>query len=174
MARNYRLWENAQVISLLKPAADAGGRTSAYVSLANAHKAFIVCYINQGNAATIALTPLQAQDTAATNSKGLTAAAPIAVNLDTDTIPSDIMTIATAATSYTTDAGVKSKIVIFEIDPIESMDLNSQTLNAAGKPQAFNHIAVSTGASNAANITSALLILAPIRFAQLNPPTANV
>jgi hypothetical protein len=38
----------------------------------------------------------------------------------------------------------------------------------------FNHIAVSTGASNAANITSALLVIMPLRFAQLNPPSANV
>ena len=174
MATSFRLWEQAQVISLLKPAADAAGRTSAYVSLKNAHKAYIVCYINQGNAATIALTPLQAQDSSGTNSKGLTSVAPIAVNLDTDTVPSDIMTIATAATSYTTDAGTKSKIVIFEVDPIESMDINSLTLNASNVPQGFNHLAVSTGASNAANITSALLILTPIRFAQLNPPSANV
>jgi len=164
MARNYRLWEQAQVISLLTPAADAAGRTSAYVSLANAHKAFIVCYINQGNAATVLLSPLQASAQAGTGSKALTAAAPIAVNLDTDTVPADVMTIATAATTYTTDAGTKSKIVLFEIDPIESMDINNK----------FNHIAVSTGASNASNITSALLILAPIRFAQLNPPTASV
>jgi len=164
MARNYRLWESAQVVSLLKPAADAGGRTSAYVSLANGHKAFIVAYVTQGNAATIVLTPLQATDASGTGSKGLTAAAPIAVNLDTDTVPSDILTIAAAASSYTTDAGVKTKMVLFEIDPIESMDVNNE----------YDHIAFSTGASNAANITSAMLIITPIRFAQLNPPTANV
>jgi len=175
MARNYRLWENAQIVSLLKPAADAAGRTSTYVSLANGHKAFILAYITQGNAATVALTPLQAQDSAGTNSKGLTAAAPIAVNLDTDTVPSDLLTIVANATSYTTDAGVKTKLVMFEIDPIESMDLNNTTsLNASGQQQPFNHIAIQTGASNAANITSALLIITPIRFAQLNPPTANV
>ena len=173
MARNFRLWENAQVISLLKPAADAAGRTTAYVSVRNAHKAYIVAYINQGNAATVLLSPLQAQDTAGTNSKAI-AAAPIAVNLDTDTTPSDIMTIATAAATYTTDAGTKSKIVIFEIDPAESMDMTTGTNNASGVPQAFNHIAVSTGASNAANITSALLILTPLRFAQQVPPTAIV
>lgn len=174
MSTAFRLWEQAQIVSLLHPAADAGGRTSAYVSLRNGHKAFIVCYITQGNAATIALTPLQAQDSTGTNSKGLTGNAPIAVDLDCDTVPSDILTIAAAATSYTTDAGVKNKIVIFEIDPIEVMDQNSLTLNAAGVPQGFNHIAIQTGASNAANITSALLVIMPLRFAQLNPPTANV
>ncbi len=142
MAVPFRLWEQSQIISLLKPAADAAGRTSDYYSLRNAQKAYVVCYINQGNAATVTLTPLQAQDTSGTNSKGLTAAAPIAVNLDTDTIPADVLTIAAAATSYTTDAGLKTKLVIFEIDPIESMDINSQTANASGVPQGFKHLAI--------------------------------
>jgi hypothetical protein len=162
MARNYRLWENANVVSLLTPAADAAGRTSAYVSLANGHKAFIMAYINQGNAATVTLTPLQATAVGGVGSKALTSAAPIAYNLDTDTVPSDLLTIAAAATSYTTDAGVKSKLVLFEIDPIESLDINNK----------YNHIAVQTSASNAANITSAVLIITPIRFAQTNPPVA--
>lgn len=174
MARQFRLWENASIVSLLHPAADAAGRTSTYASLANGHKAFILAYITQGNAAPVTLTPMQAQDAAGTNAKVLTAAAPIAVNPDTDTIPSDIMTMVTAAASYTTDAGVKNKIVIFEIDPIESMDINSLTPNAAGVQQHFNHIGLVTAASNAANITSALLIITPLRFAQQNPPTANV
>jgi hypothetical protein len=173
MARQFRLWENAAVVSLLPPAADAAGRTSAYVSLANGHKAFLVCFINQGNAATIALTPLQALDTVGTGSKVLTAPAPIAVNLNTAT--GDQYTIAAAAANYTTDAGTNDKIIIFEIDPIESMDLNSNTgVNLAGQKQAFNHLAIQTGASNAANITSALLIMTPLRFAQLNPLTVAV
>ncbi len=163
MARQFRLWENAAVISLLSPAADSGGRTSNYVSLSNAHKAFIVLYITQGNAATILLSPLQATDNLGTNSKAISAA-PIATNLDADTTPADQFTMQAAAATYTTDAGTKHKIVIFEIDPIESMDMANK----------FNHIAVSTGASNAANITSALLILTPLRYAQLNPPNANV
>ncbi len=173
MARNYRLWQDAQIVSLLKPAADAAGRTSAYVSLRGAHKAFIVAYINQGNAAPVTITPLQAQDVAGTNAKAVTAA-PIAVNLDTDTVPSDILTMIAPAASYATDAGLKAKLVMFEIDPIESMDLNSQTLNASGEPQPFDHLAVQTSASNAANITSALLILAPLRFPQQVQLTANI
>src|SRR5579859_7825535 len=124
MARQFRLWENAEVVSLLKPAADAGGRTSAYVSLKNGHKAFIVCYVNQGNAATVALTPLQATDNAGTNSKAISAT-PIATNLDADTTPADQFTMQTAAASYTTDAGTKTKIVIFEIQPEECMDVNN-------------------------------------------------
>ncbi len=172
MARNFRLWENAQVISLLNPAADAAGRTSQYVSLANAHKAFIVATITQGNAAQVTLTPLQAQDTSGTNSKALTAAAAIVYNANVSA--TDLLTIAAAAASYQTDAGTNNKVVIFEIDPIESMDLNSGTLNASSVPQPFNHLAIQTSASNVANITSALLILTPLRNAGLNPPTALV
>lgn len=165
MARQFRLWENAEVVNLLKPAADAAGRTSVYVSLKNGHKAFILCQVNQGNAATVALTPLQASDNAGTGSKAIGATA-IATNLDTDTAPADQFTMQTAAASFTTDAGLKNKLVIFEIEPQECLDVNNAT--------PFNHIAIQTGASNAANITAAVLIVTPLRYAQLNPPTANV
>jgi len=173
MARQFRLWENAAVVSLLKPAADAGGRTSTYVSLRDCHKAFIVCYVTQGNAATIALTPLQAQDSSGTNSKAITAT-PIAYNLDTDTVPADQFTVGTTAANYTTDAGTKTKIVIFEIEPAECMDLTWGTNNASGVPQQFNHLAIQTGASNAANITAAILVAHPLRNARQNPITMNV
>lgn len=164
MARNFRLWENAIVASLLKPAADAAGRTSAYLTLVNGHKAFILCQVNQGNAATVALTPLQAQDNTGAGSKVITATA-IATNLDTDTTPSDQFTLQAAAANFTTDAALKNKLVLFEIEPQECMDVNNAT--------PFNHIAIQTGASNVANITAALLIITPLRFAQSNPPTAN-
>jgi hypothetical protein len=163
MARQFRLWENAQVISLLAPAADAAGRTSAYVTVKFGHKAFIVCYVTQGNAATVALTPLQATDSSGTSSKAVNAV-PIAADLDV--VTSDQFTFPTQASNYTTDAGVKNKIVIFEIDPAEAMDINNTT-----KP--FEHIAIQTGASNAANITSALLVVMPLRDARLNPPTTT-
>lgn len=163
MARNFRLWQNLATVSLLKPAADAAGRTSAYVSLANAHKATVMFYVNQGNAATILISVLQATDNLGTGAKAI-AAAPIAVNLDTDTVPADQMTMVAAAAAYTTDVGTKTKLVMIEIDPIESMDLANR----------FNHIAVSTGASNSANITAAVVVLGPLRFAQQNPPTTNV
>jgi hypothetical protein len=163
MARHFRLWEDAEVINLLKPAADAAGRTSAYVSLKNCHKAYLVCQVNQGNAATVQFTPLQAQDNLGTGSKAI-GAAPIATNLDTDTTPADQFTIQPVAVSFTTDAGLKNKLVLFEIEPQEVMDLVN----------AFDHIAIQTGASNAANITGAILVGHPLRYRQTNPPTANV
>lgn len=161
MARNFRLWENGQLVSLLAPAADAGGRTSGYVTVENAHKAYIVCLVNQGNAAQVTFTPLQATNSSGANSKAV-GAAPIVV--DANTGSSDVLAVQAAAASFQTDAGTNNKIVIFEIDPIESMDLNNTTVGP------FQHIAVQTSASNAANITSALLILMPIRFAGQNPP----
>lgn len=171
MGRQFRLWENAEVVSLLKPAADAGGRTSAYVSLKNGHKAFIVCYINQGNAAQVTLSPLQATDNAGSNSKAI-GVTPIATNLDADTTPADQFAMQAATATYQTDAGTKTKIVIFEIDPDECMDINNTALGL--NQGAFNHIAIQTSASNAGNITAALLVVQPLRFAQQNPPTANV
>jgi hypothetical protein len=171
MARNYRLWENAQVVQLLNPAADGAGRTSAYVSLRNGHKAFVICNVTQGNAAQVTFSVLQAQDTSGTNAKAISAA-PIVADLDTAT--SDTLVVQTAQATFQTDVALKNKLVIFEIDPIESMDLNSLTANASGVPQPFNHIAIQTSASNAANITSAQLIVTPLRFAQQTPPTVNV
>jgi hypothetical protein len=42
MARQHRLWEESKIIQLLAPAADAGGRTSGYFKLMDAHKAYMV------------------------------------------------------------------------------------------------------------------------------------
>lgn len=135
-------------LHLLEPAADAAGRTSTYKSLKGYVKAEIWAYINQGNAATVLLTPLQASAVAGTGSKALTAAARIWTKLDE---ASTDFTKQTEAANYTTDAAVKKKLVIIEIDPTKVLDI------AGG----FDCIGVSTGASNAANITSALLVLYP-------------
>lgn len=164
MSNPYRLWEDAIVANLLPPAADAGGRTSSYVSLAYGHKAYLVCTVNQGNAATVQFAPLQAKDSAGTGSKAITAA-PIVLDNDTSTATgSDQFVAQTAAANFTTDATTKNKLVIFEIDPAESMDV------AGG----FQHIAIQTGASNAANITAAELVVAPLRDKRANPPTTYV
>jgi len=128
---------------LLAPAADAAGRTSAYLSLKGAVLAWIEVHINQGNAATVLLSPLQASAVAGTGSKAISAAR-IWTKLDE---AFTVFTKQTEATTYTTDAAVKKKIVIFELDPTKVFDVAND----------FDCIAVSTGASNAANITSARL-----------------
>jgi hypothetical protein len=134
-------------VSLLPPAADAGGRTSAYVSLKNAIRASLYVYINQGNAATILLSVLQATAVAGTGSKAISATR-IWTNEDAATaVP---VTKQTDAATFTTSAAVKMKLVIFDIDP-----------GVLDVPGGFDCIAVSTGASNAANITSAFLLAQP-------------
>ncbi|MFA6165394.1 MAG: hypothetical protein WC700_02175 [Gemmatimonadaceae bacterium] len=156
----FSLSENMKIVELLAPAADAGGRTSDYISLKNYIKAFIVVHITQGNAATIALTPKQATAVAGTAVKVLANA--VRIWSDLDTAASDTLVARTAAVDYTTDAGVKNKIVVFEIDP--------ETLDVAG---GFDCITVLTGASNVANITQAMAYLVP-RYAQATPPSAIV
>lgn len=155
------LLDRANIVNLLAPAADAAGRTSAYVTMKGAHGASIYVHINQGNAATILLTPLQASAVAGTGSKALSANVPIYVNLDT--AAGNVWVRATDAKNYTTDAGVKIKQIRFDIDP-DALDLAN----------GFDCIGISTGASNAANITAASIVLGPLRYADDVPTTAVV
>jgi hypothetical protein len=137
--------ENLTPYNMLPPAADAAGRTSVYQSLKGAVKAFIVAYINQGNAATVLLSPLQASAVAGTGSKAVNAVR-IWTKLD-EAFTAFVKQ--TEAATFTTDAAVKFKIVIFELDLEKAFDIANN----------FDCIALSTGASNAANITSALLLV---------------
>ena len=135
--------EDLTPYDLLAPAADAAGRTSAYLNLKNAIMAWIEVHLDQGNAATVLLSPLQASAVAGTGTKAISAAR-IWTKLDEALTA---FTKQTEAATYTTDAAVKKKIVIFELDPAKVFDVAN----------GFDCIAVSTGASNAANITSARL-----------------
>jgi hypothetical protein len=142
--------QDAVPFSLLPPAADAGGRTSAYKSLRGAEKAWIVVYINQGAANTVLLSPLQGLDVAGTSPIACRACR-IWVKLAPTTVD---FTKATEATTYTTDAGAVAKIVVFEIDPNKSLTPEHAT-------GVYDCVAISTGASAAGNITSALLWIQP-------------
>ncbi len=130
-----------KIVELMPPATDAAGRTSDWLSLKHAIKATLVLHITQGNAATILISLLQGLNVSGGSSKA-GPAVPIWSNLDT--AAGDTMVRRTDAATYTTDAGVKNKIVVLDIDP-------SQLDADAG----FDCIAISTGASNVANITSA-------------------
>jgi hypothetical protein len=136
------LVERFHPVDCLQPAADAGGRTGAYINVKNTKMIWAAFHINQGNAATVACDVLQATSLAGAGAVALSVNAPIWANLDT--AASDALVRAADAKTYTTDAGVKRKIVIFQIDPA--------ALNLAG---GFAYIACRTGASNAANITEA-------------------
>jgi hypothetical protein len=160
MATKFTLPEEAKIVSALVPATDATGRTGAWVSLKNAFKAYVVLHITQGNAATILLSLLQASAIAGTGSKAITTAR-VWSNLDVST--SDALVRQTDAATYTTDVAVKTKIVVFEIDPA-----------ALDVANGFDCITVSTGASNVANITQATFFLTPLRYPSATPPSAVV
>lgn len=159
MSLPFSLPQNAQVVEVLAPAADAAGRTGAYITLKNMHKAWIVFHTTQGNAATIALTINQAKDVSGTSAKAITVSTPIWANQDTAT--SDALTSQTAAVSFTTSSAVKNKVVVFELNPADFDVANG-----------FDCVTLATGASNAANITQAMLYGVNNRYMQATPPSA--
>lgn len=159
MSLSFHLVEGAKLVEGLAPAADAAGRTGDYVTLKDAARLFIVVHITQGNAATVALTPYQASAVAGTGEKVLANVVPIWSNLDTAT--TDTLVARTAAANYTTDAAVKNKIVVFQIE--------AATLDVSG---GFDCVTLKTGASNAANITQSMYYLVGHRYPQATPPAA--
>jgi hypothetical protein len=161
MANKFTLPEEAKIVSMMVPATDAAGRTGAWVTLKNSMKAYLVWYITQGNAATIALTINQASKVAGTGSKAITGLARWWVNVDVSL--TDTLVRQADAVSFTTDAGVKNKIVVAEVDP-DSLDIAN----------GFCCVTGITGASNVANITSGLFFLTPQRYPSASPPSATL
>ena len=146
MARQFSMPYTIPPVSLLPPAADAGGRTSSFRDLANALKAYIVVHVNQGNAAQVMLSVLQGQDVSGTGSK---AAGAMPVWLTAATAVSDALVAQAPGAAFQTSAAVADKIVVFEIVPEACLDVGN----------GFRTIAIQTGASNAANITAAELFI---------------
>jgi hypothetical protein len=161
MSKQFQFAYQCPPIGLLAAAADAAGRTSAiYKSLRNVSgKVSIECHVNQGNAAQVTFTPLQATSSAGAGSKAIPN---VAIFYNADTTVSDTLVAQTAAAAFQTDANLKDKIVTFEFDPAE-LDMTN----------GFNHIGVQTSASNAANITSAY-VRAIGRYQQQVPPASEV
>lgn len=139
--------EEVLPLAALDPAADAAGRNGRGVSLKNAIRAFVVFFINQGNAATVACSVEQCTAVAGTGNKAIPSV-PVWSNLD-GSAGSDL-TRRTDAASYTTDAALKPKIVVFEIEPAKLDQTNG-----------YDCIRAVTGASNVANITSAMILVQP-------------
>jgi hypothetical protein len=162
MSSKFTIPEMVKAVSTLVPAADAAGRSGVAHSLKNCTKAFIVALIDQGNAATILLTPEQCSAVAGTGNKAISATR-IWASQDLAAASGDQLTRQTDAANFTTSAAVKTKMVVFEIDP-SALDIEG----------GFDCIRLTTGASNAANITSATILLAPLRFGQATPPSSRV
>jgi hypothetical protein len=150
------------VVDVMTPAADAAGRNSDAVSLKNFSLAIVEASINQGNAATIALTLQQCTAVDGTGAKALTVNVPIFASQDVGGASGDVLTRQTDGVAFTTSAALTRKTVRFVIDPA--------TLDLAG---GFDCLRVTTGASNAANITSARVILTPT-YAQTPQSSARV
>jgi len=161
MSKQFQFVYQCPPIGLLPAAADAAGRTGAYKSLRNCSgKVRVACRVNQGNAAQVTFSLLQATSSGGAGSKAI-AVAPIFYNADTSV--SDTLVAQTAAVNFQTDVAVKDKIVVFEFDPADVLDLVN----------GFNHIAVQTSASNVANITSADMEYLG-RYQQQVPPASEV
>lgn len=146
------------VIQGMEPATDNAGRTGDYISMKNAHCAFIVFHITQGNAATILLSLRESPLVSGVGSAATTATHQIWANEDCAT--SDAMVIQADAANFTTDANVLHKIIVFKFEASEF---------TAG----MDCIAPVTGASNAANITSCQIYLQQ-RYQQTTPPSAII
>ena len=159
--KTFSFAQQTKWVEAIAPATDAAGRTSTKISLKNCAKVFLLVHVTQGNAATVAITPMQAQDVAGTGAKVLANAIPVWSNLDT--AATDTLVRRTDAVNYTTDAAVKNKMVVFEIDPA--------MLDVAN---GFDCIYFTTGASNVANITQGTMLMTGLRYEQTTPPTALV
>ncbi len=159
MARQFSLPEMIPPVEILPPAADASGRSGAWLFAGYCDKVYIVCRVNQGNAATVQFTPQQAKDLSGTGAKAVNA---VPIWTDLNESAGDQLTKQTSAANYTTDAGTNSKVVIFEISPQDALDM------AGG----FCTITCNTGASNAANITQ-IDAYGLHRFQQATPPSVK-
>jgi hypothetical protein len=157
----FTLTQEIKIVEGAAPAADAAGRSTDIVCLKNYGKCYIKVHLTQGNAATVLLTPMQASAVAGTGGKVLANAVPIWANLDTSL--TDTLVRATDAINYTTDAALKNKQVVFEIDPA--------LLDVAN---GFDCVYLTTGASHAANITQVEFLLTDPRYAQSTLPSAII
>ena len=146
MARQYSLPYQFPPVGLLAPAADAAGRTSSFRSLKGAQKAWLVCRVNQGNAAQVTFTPTQAQDVSGTGAKAINS---VPIWLVNAVATSDKLVPQTAGAGFQADASLADKMVIFEITPETALD----------EANGFKTIAITTSASNAANITESHLVV---------------
>lgn len=142
--------EETHIVSGIEPKANDVELTGDYLNLSNCAHVAVVCHIVQGFATPVALTLEQAKDVSGTDSKPLTEVVPVRVV--EDAVASDLHSDPGDAVEFTTDAALGTKIVIFEIDPA-TLDVNN----------GFGCLCVKAGASNAANLVSAMYVAAGLR-----------
>lgn len=142
------------------PVTTNGGVTGDYVTLKGAHRAWIVVQLTQAAGHATVLSPKQASAVAGTGVKAISNACRIWAN--EDTAASDTLVEQTAATTYTVTNDVKKKLVIFEIDPEDALDIANGFdvlgLTASDSSQATNFISATYWLAN--------------RYSQATPPAA--
>lgn len=153
----FALAEKVKVIEAIAPATGAAALTGDYISFKGSSRIFIVCHITQGNAATVALSIEQAKTAAGGSSKAITEKVQIFANLDTSA--GEYLTKKDDAAGFTTDAAVKNKVVVFQVD--------DDVLDRAND---FAYICVKAALSNTANIISALYVVGDLRYGAFEKP----
>lgn len=137
------LAENTHPVIAIAPVAGGTALAGDYISMKNVEHVTVAVTITQGNATPPALTLHQATAVAGTGAKAL--AKNVAVYYVSDAATSDLLVKQTDGVAFTPDAALKNKIVLFEV-PVESLDMDG----------GFDCLQVRAGASNAANIVSAV------------------
>lgn len=155
------LLENGKIVETINPGVTTSGINGVAVSMKHYRRAIILVSYAQGNAATILMTPQQCTAVAGTGAKALTQNCQIYANEATGT--SDAWVKQTDAKNFTSSAALANKLFAFVIDAASLDQANS-----------FDCLRLITGASNAANIISAQIILVQPRYADATPPSARV
>ncbi len=119
MSSAFSFPENCKVIQATPVAVGAGAViTFDYISLKDAHKAWIVISYNEAhNGAAVVWQPVKATAVAPTGNVSITTAVKIWSNLAAGS--TDLLVERTAATSYTGSATILENLIIFEIDPVD-------------------------------------------------------
>jgi len=149
---NLQIPQGALLINGLKPQTNAGILTGDYISLKTAHKVFVIFHVAMGEATQPVLSLMMATAVAPTGATAVVATFPIWYNLDCDT---DQFTRATDAANYTLDVALKTKLVIFQVDP-----------SILG---AYDCLAGKVAASNVANIVGVTYLIEN-RYKEAAPP----
>lgn len=136
---------------------------SQYVDTRHAQMVTISIHASQADATVLAFTIEQATSFTGTSSKVITVACPIWSNLDTSIAGSqDLLVRRTAAVNYSTDAAIKNKHIVIQLDP--------GTLDTAN---GFRWIVLKCGAGAATSYVAAEFLL-DTRYKQATPPAAQV
>lgn len=164
MGKQFNFVYQAPPIGMIPPQAGGSTVTGPYKSLRNVSgKLAVVIHINQGNASQPVISLLQATNSSGAGSKAVGTQALPPIFYNADTTASDTLVAQAAAATFTPDVTVKDKLIVFEFDPADALDINN----------GFNHLAVSIAGSNAANIIEAHMEYLG-RYQQAVPPASEV